>query len=388
MTDHAAPTSNPFRVLMLIRSLAVGGAERQLTSLASGLAARGHTVAVHVQRSEIAPVHGAALRSSGVEISHGGYLRALRRARAFRPEVVYGFGPGPNVLATLLRPLTRSCSVVWSILGSERDTGSFTWRGRLVYDLERRFSRVPRLIIANSTAGVRAAVARGLPEASIVLILNGIDTEHFAPAPAARQPVRGGWTVGPEQTLVGVVARLHPAKGHATFLRAAALVADPNLRFVMIGSGPEEQREALRAVEREVGLSSGVIWAGERHDMPAVYSGLDLMCLPSETEGFPNVIGEAMACGVPCVVTDVGDAASIVGDLGFIAPPRDERSLAGALANAVARRSEDQDRWSAAVRARIVGQFSKDLMVTATEQALVRVRPPVTERRARVSPAP
>jgi glycosyltransferase involved in cell wall biosynthesis len=240
-----------------------------------------------------------------------------------------------------------------------------------MYELERRLVRAPRLIITNSRAGRAAALQRGLPDAKVAVIPNGIDTARFAPAPGDGERLRREWGVDPDQVLVGVVGHLHPAKGHVTLLDAAGLLDRPGIRFVVVGAGPPDHRSRLLSRADQLGLSSTVIWAGERDDMPAVYSSLDLLCLPSDTEGFPNVVGEAMACEVPCVVTDVGDAATIVGDLGTVVEPGDARALAAALASALDRRSgEEAAGWRASLRRRIEERFSVDIMVDATEQAL------------------
>jgi hypothetical protein len=127
-------------------------------------------------------------------------------------------------------------------------------------------------------------------------------------------------------------ARIDPVKGHATFLKAASelLKSGAPLRFICIGGGSQNLATRLQALADEIGIAPHVIWTGNRSDMPAILNALDIAALCSDAEGFPNVVGEAMACGVPCVGTDVGDTRHLISDTGFIVPPRDPRALADA----------------------------------------------------------
>jgi UDP-glucuronate 4-epimerase len=166
-----------------------------------------------------------------------------------------------------------------------------------------------------------------------VWIPNGIDIRRFAPDPAARQRMRDQWNIREGVPMVGVVGRFDPMKDHETFFRATAIAVRilPELRVAIVGGGSAEAGQRLKKLAEELGISSNVVWQSPTADMPGVYNALDVFCLSSlYGEGFPNVVGEAMACGRPCVVTDVGDAAFIVGDLGTVVAPRDPEALARA----------------------------------------------------------
>ena len=114
-----------------------------------------------------------------------------------------------------------------------------------------------------------------------------------------------------DEKLIGRIARLAPDKGYPIFLEAAALLSKErkDVRFVIAGAGPESYRRQLQLLSQELGLAERLIWAGARPDMPAVYNALDILCSSSDSEGFGLTVAEAMACGVPCVATDVGDSA-------------------------------------------------------------------------------
>jgi glycosyltransferase involved in cell wall biosynthesis len=198
--------------------------------------------------------------------------------------------------------------------------------------------------------------------------------------------VRSEWKVT-DAKLIGIVARLAVSKGHRIFLAAAALLGRErnDARFVIVGEGSDKR--ALELLSVELGIAENLIWAGARRDMPAVYNALDVLCSASiRGEGFSNVIGEAMACGVPCVVTRVGDSARIVGDLGIAVAPGDARALARAWAAMLAKLDRIDRRQ---LRDRIVKQFGLEVMVDATEKALIEVaesgaRSRLTRERARM----
>ena len=153
------------------------------------------------------------------------------------------------------------------------------------------------------------------------------------PDAQARIRIREELGVTDDELLVGLVARMDPIKDHPTFFRAAAIVsrAKSATRFVCVGGGSESYRESLLPIVEQLDLREKVIWTGLRTDMPDVYNALDVNVLSSITEGCPNVVGEAMSCGLPCVVTDAGDAANLVGDSGFISPAGDHEALAANL---------------------------------------------------------
>ena len=152
----------------------------------------------------------------------------------------------------------------------------------------------------------------------MAVIPNGIDTSRFREMPGSGARLRALWGVRDDQILIGLVGRLDYMKDHPTFLRAAAKLTHHNdsVRFVCVGGGPISYAAQLKDLSSELGLHDRIVWAGDQDDMPSVYSALDLLVSSSSGEGFSNVIGEAMACGVPCVVTDVGDSALIVGETG------------------------------------------------------------------------
>src|SRR5688572_8078711 len=232
--------------------------------------------------------------------------RLLSVIREERLEVLHGYLGVPNIVASVMRPALPRIKVVWGERASKMDLSHYDWLSRASSRLARTLSRFPDLIIVNSRAGFEHAVRSGYPRDHVVVIPNGIDTQRFAPDPVAGRRLRQEWHVGDDERLIGLVGRLDPVKDHRTFLTAAAtlMTQHKNLRFACVGDGDQRYSRAMRDTARELGLGESITWAGARSDMTAVYNALDIACSSSESEGFPNVVGEAMACGIPCVVTD------------------------------------------------------------------------------------
>lgn len=330
------------RVLFLTRSLGRGGAERQLVALANELQGSGWEIAVACFYTGGA--FQADLERSGVRVidlkKRGrwdlpGFLwRLLRVFRQYDPDVVHGSLPVANMLALLARVMRRDVFVVWGVRASNVDLSSYDWLSRLTFWASCRLARYADRIIANSQAGADYHVACGYSAGRIAVVPNGVDTERFRFDAEGRGRLRREWRVSDYATLVGLVGRLDPMKDHATFLAAAARLAarDPYWHFVCVGDGCAEYLARLYKLTDASGLAGRLTWVGARDDMRSVYSALDIAVSSSSFgEGFPNVVAEAMACERPCVVTDVGDSALIVGKCGLVVPPRNPAALAAAI---------------------------------------------------------
>jgi len=314
------------KVLILVRKLDTGGAERQTAQLARALTAKGVSVVVVTFYPE-----GAFYRDlidRGVRIvsldKRGRWeavrfsWRLLRRIVKEDPDLIYSILDVPNVLSAVIRLFRPRTVLVWSLLISDMPAKSLGRLVTLFHKLELWLSGVPDAIISNSFAGRDDAVRRGFPPGRTIVLQNGFDTELFHIDRPAGDGLRAAWGIVGDAPLVGVVARVDPMKGHDVFFEAATRIlrAQPAARFVIVGEGDPDYMQVLMRRVDGLGLTEQVIWAGSHDDMLSVYNALDLLCLPSiYGEGMPNAVGEAMACGVPCVVTDVGDAAAIVGDL-------------------------------------------------------------------------
>ena len=372
------------RVLFLIRSLARGGAERQLVALATAMHRSGHDVAVACFYSggaferdlAAAGVPVIDLRKRGRWDNAGFLWRLWRVFRTRDPDIVHGYLTVGNLLSLLAKLAHRRTRVVWGVRSSYIDRTRYDWMSRLTFRLSRRLSGCADGIIVNSWAGAAHHAALGYPRARITVIPNGIDTQRFRFDAGARARTRAGWGVPDDAVLVGLVGRLDPMKDHPTFLRAAASLAarDPRWRFVCVGAGAEsEYGRTLAPLADSLGLHGRLTWAGARDDMPAIYSALDIAASTSYGEGFPNTVAEAMACGRPCVVTDVGDSARIVGDTGMVVAPRNPDALAEGMDRLYRRMLTDTHRLAPVTRSRIAREFGVDTLMQNTDAVLREV---------------
>jgi glycosyltransferase involved in cell wall biosynthesis len=371
------------KILVLIRALTIGGAERQVALLARGLRRAGHTVkvAVFYGGGELeadlatADVPIINLEKRGRWDTLGFLGRLIRSIRAERPEVIYSFLPVANILTVPLAPLLPRAKRVWALRASNMDGSRYDRLVRLAYRLEIALAGTAHGLIANSHAGRRHAIEQGMPEARIEVVPNGFELDRFHPDPPAGRRVRAEWGCADARPLIGLVGRLDPMKGHACFLKAAARFGRtcPEARFVCVGDGPADYRRSLAERAAQLDLNGRLLWAGARTDMPAVYNALDIAVSSSGYgEGLSNMLGEAMACGVPCVATDVGDSALVVGDTGVVVPPEDPERLAAGLSD-LWRRIEAGQVDRPALRARVERLFSLPALVDATVAAFGRL---------------
>jgi len=377
------------KVLFLTRDLAVGGSQRQLALLAAGLARRGHEVAVVVLYDGGALerlVGGSGVRLISIEKRSRWDLVAplLKLRRLFiaeRPDTIYAFLPSQTTLAALLLPRRRTTKLVFGLRAGGVRLAHYDALSALTYRLEARLAQRADFIVANARTVRTDATERGFPADRIAVVPNGIDTDAMRPDAAAGRAKRRQWDLPDDAFVIGCVARLDPMKDHANLIRAAAAFvrANPDARFVCVGGGSASYRSTLTALARSLGLTDQVLWVGESDDVKAVYNAFDMATLSSAFgEGFPNVVGEAMACGIPVVATHVGDAGSIVGEFGEVVPPGIPDRLCAGWDRLRTRLVQTPD-LGAAARSSIVTRYSCDAMVQHTEDilaGLVAGRPP------------
>ena len=367
----------PLKILFLIRSLNFGGAERQLATLVKNLKPTEFTPAILVfydggpiaEELLAAGFKVISLQKTGRWDVARFAWRMAREARRLQPDIIYSFMDLPNLCALGLRLLGRS-RLVWGVRVAELELQNRDWLIRRGFSLAAHYSKRADLVICNSQAGRDFHLRHGYPADKTIVISNGIDTGRFTIARATGQLLRRNWGVRDNEKLVGLVARLDPIKDHPLFLQAAARVVaqQPDTRFICVGEGPTDYLRKLQNQAEELGLFDRLIWEKGRQDLPAVYNALDTLALSSAGEGFPNVVAEAMACGVPCVVTDVGDAAHIVGNLCRVVPPKDAEAFAQALLQVI---HQTPDPF--ALRARITENFSAESLSRNTAAALFKL---------------
>lgn len=372
------------KILFFIEHLGLGGVVRQVSTLADQLGRRGHDVSllalytldphwnlVSKVKFDVLTEKPKGLVSAGIRFTKAAL--ALRRLlKKTNVDILYSFqGHNARLIAWLATRGMSNTQLVWGFQGAGRRNTSRArdWKVALPSHLGKWVSGSIPLMIANSEAGYTHRKTSGYRCIKQLVINNGFDTDEFKPNSEPRIRLRSEWKIKNE-ALIGIVGRLFVSKGHRIFLEAAALLRKErtDVRFVIVGDGPDKRE--LELLSHELGLKESVILPGARQDMPAVYNALDILCSSSYSEGLPNVIGEAMACGVPCVVTDVGDSAKIVGDEGIVVPVGDSQVLAKGLKTMLVKLNDIKP---LEIRDRIVRCFSLETMVDAIETALNQI---------------
>lgn len=312
---------------------------------------------------------GAGIRLETLGLRRGwadlrGVVRLMRILRARRPQIVQTWLYHADLLGLVARWLGYAPCLIWNIRGSE-SIGSSGVRLALS-----RCSAMPDGVIVNSLAGQRFHEGLGYRPKRWELIPNGFDTRVLRPDAAARGRLRAELGIPETAVAIGLAARYHPMKDHANFLAAAALLAQrrPDVVFLLVGSGiTPRNRELATAIEAH-GLTQRVRLLGERQDMNAIYPAFDIATLSSAFgEGFPNVIGEAMSCGVPCVATDSGDSAEILGHTGLVVMRRNPAALAAAWEELAGLGPEGRRSLGLKARDRIVRDYDLTTIIARYE---------------------
>ena len=363
------------KILFLSRQLNIGGAERQLVTLANELAARGHEIV-------IASYYPGGALSKMLDpkrvklISYEKksrwdlftlFFKTLKVVRDEQPTILHGWMHTQNVVATFAKALNPKVTMVWAVRASNLEE-HLDWAEKLTIWLQARLSSFASRIAVNSMAGLEYAVKGGLPREKMIFVPNGIDTNTFYPNDVERHRVRAQWNMGDDVKIVGNISRFDPIKNHKMFLKAAAAVAAErtDVRFVCVGHGKEAYLQELKQLARTLGLEGKVHWIQAQSDVRAVYNALDVFCSSSLTEGFPNVIGEAMACGRHCVVTNVGDSGLVVGDTGIVVPSDDAKAMAAGLLD----RLNAEETLNLRARQRILENFTVAHLADKSEYVL------------------
>lgn len=358
------------RIVYVLTSLGMGGAERLVVALASRMAERGHTVQLLVLRPPVAeqwptalPVVHLGMRRTPLSVIRG-LAQARRFLRAFRPDLLHSHSFHPNIVARLLKVLVPSAAV----LSTVHNVYEGGWQRMLGYRLTDGLSR--RTTAVSQAAADRFVRLKAVPRRKCAVLTNGIDTEEFAPDAERRARVRaemGASQTGSRGEFIWLTAgRIVPAKDIPNLLRAFAVVraAQPEAQLWIAGewAGTKVKRGDGFVSGFAVGSGSldGVRILGLRRDLPALLDAADGFVLASAWEGMPLALGEAMAMEKPVAATDVGGVRELVGDAGTIVPAKDSRALAEAMLRIMQTPAGERCTLGRAARARIQNQFSMD----------------------------
>lgn len=358
------------RCLHAITGLAIGGAEWMLYRLlAEGDRERfAPTVLSLMTPGAIAPrIAALDVPIATLHMRQGlptGWpmLRLRRLVRELQPDLLQGWMYHGNLAATAAWwCLERRPPLVWTVHHSAADIRNEKLSTRLSVRASARLSRLTGAIAYCSSESARQHHALGFAPERTVVIPNGFDCAATRPDPDARARLCAELGIDPGRTLVGMLTRAHPMKDHRNLIHAIALLLEQkfDVHLILAGRGVDTPQGAIARAVRAAGIGARTTLLGEREDIGPVTAGVDILASSSAWgEAFPLIVGDAMASGVPCVVTDVGDCAWIVGETGEVVPPRDSAAMAAAIARLTALGAAGRQRLGRAARARIEANFS------------------------------
>lgn len=365
MLKHTAPRS---KILHIITGLGTGGAEMMLRRLITMqdpeavhevISLRGlGTVAPQLQKDGITVT---SIDMFGIA-SPLAFVRLVRAIRRARPDLVQTWLYHADILGGLAARLAGIRAIVWGVRTADIRKGiSLSRSAAAMLGLGAKLSRkLPRRVIYVAEAARLTHEAAGYDPAKSVVIHNGFIVPEEADLQRDGPAFRREIGVPAEALLIGTAGTFTAQKNQIGFVNACAalLARKPDLHLVLIGRGNDPQNHALVLAVAATGQADRIHLIGERRDMSACLSALDLFCLASSGEGFPNVVGEAMVAGTLPLVTDVGDAALLVGDTGTVVPPNDATALADALAAICDLPRETLAERGRRARQRIMDQFT------------------------------
>jgi glycosyltransferase involved in cell wall biosynthesis len=371
------------RVIHVITGLGTGGAELALLRLVR----HPHPAIEHMLVIALSPGGAQAdrFRACGIpvlELDFRGrpfrsFFRLVQTLRRLRPGVVQTWLYHADLIGGLAARWAGCKTVIWGIRTTHLVPSAARATRVVRWICARLSSTVPRAILCAAEASRQVHVALGYDPSRMVVIPNGYDFSLLRADPGARDRLRTAWGLTPDEVAVGIVGRFNTAKDHETFVKAAGKVAeiDTSARFILIGRDLDAANRVLISWIQSTGHVNRFTLLGERTDVPDCLSAMDGFCLSSRTEGFPNVVAEAMALGLPCVVTDVGDAAFLLGGHGWVVPKENPGAMAAALTALVRTDAEDRRRLGAAARARVEGEFTVARMADRLADLYLRLLP-------------
>lgn len=358
----------PVKQIHIITSLDLGGAEIMLFRLLSFLDRKKFEPTV-ICLGRDGPI-GEKIRSLNIPVIALGinpdrpnllfWFKLLKILRQIRPAMVHTWMYHSDLFGGLAGFFIK-VPVIWAIHNSTTDPAHLRKRTLFIVRLCALLSRsIPIKIISCSEKARQVHVEAGYVADKFIIIPNGFDLSDYKPDQAAAKSLRLQLEIEPSVQLIGMVARYDPLKDHPNFIRAARIYHEtsPHTHFLLCGERLTWENIPLSAEIDAAGLRASFHLLGRRDDMPAVFTALTLHTLSSYSEAFPNVLGEAMACGVPCVATDVGDSSFMIGDTGMVVPPKDPQALADAWERLLLLSDEERLALGERARQRIQQLFS------------------------------
>ena len=362
------------KITHIITGLNNGGAEAVLYRLCTNDTQAKHTVISLMDMGKYGPL----LQAAGVEVhclnmpagrvSFAGLRKLYKLLKSLQPDAVQTWMYHADLIGGLVAKFAGIKNINWGIHHTVLVKGETKRSTILVAKLCALLSRfVPTKIVCCAHKSVEVHTELGYHKEKMIVIGNGYQLEKFAPNSNAGKKIRQELELVEQEIILGIVGRFDPLKDHFNLLRALSLLpSDFAYRCLLIGKDLNTDNAPLMQEIKRLDIQDNTLLLDQRSDIPAVMNALDLHILSSMSEAFPNVLAEAMACGTPCVTTDVGDAALIVGNTGWVVPPKNPQALADAIMQAANEKLTDNQAWSLrkeSARKRIVENFSIEIMI-------------------------
>lgn len=373
------------KVIHVIIGLNIGGAELMLFRLCRSLVANSddeHIVISLTTKGEI----GLRLQSSGVEVIAlgmktpwdllGTFFQLLRQLKRIKPDVVQCWMYHSDLLGGLAARLLGVKHIIWGVRTTDVSRGG-SKSTVVVRKLCAWLSNiVPSVIVCAAEASRKAHVKVGYAAEKMEVIPNGFELDKWFASESQRLEIRSLCGIQESDLVIGSLGRFNEVKDHFTFVQAAAelLLKFPTVKFLMVGRDVDFNNLPLKAAIDLTGHPQNFILLGERHDIAVCLKAMDIFCLHSITEGFPNVLGEAMSMRLPCVTTDVGDAQYLLGSNGVVVPPKSPVDLARALAYMLSLSSSERSKLGNDAYDRIAKNFTMECAETRFKHIYERIQ--------------
>ena len=357
------------KVTHIIVGLHIGGAELMLRRLCESFNSSTSDEHRVVSLTDLGEV-GALLRANGVVVDtlgmrgawdvFGTFRKLVRVLRSSKPDVVQTWMYHSDLLGGLAARWVGVKGLIWGIRTTDVSKGG----GKATIVIRRLCAWLsailPNVIVCAAEASRTTHIAVGYSPKKMIVIPNGFDLERLVASSEEREVIRLTHGIGVNDFVIGSLGRFNEVKDHAGFIKSAGLVAArfPYVKFLMIGRDVDHGNIALMADIAATGYADRFVLLGERKDVAGCYRAMDMFCLHSFTEGFPNVLGEAMSMALPCVTTDAGDAAFLLGGNGIVVPVHEPQALAEALAKVVGKTDAERTAMGRGAYTRIVENFT------------------------------
>jgi len=364
------------KIVMIITSLSCGGAETVLYELTKKLSKYDldlHIISLSgkgviyekIKKLDI-PISVVSNKSGPLIVFS--FIKLFFLLRKIKPEVVHTWMYHADLFGGMIAKLANVDKIVWSLHNTNLDKDKTKLTTRLVVKTCSLVSSwLPSYIVSCSFQSSLVHIEIGYPKEKITVIPNGFNLSEYYPRPGARQLILSELNIPKNSFLVGLMARFDPVKNHIGLIESAATLCknNSNIYFIFAGQGVDSSNKYLTSIIDDLNLNSKIHMLGYRSDMPYLISSLDLLVSSSHGEAFPLVVGEAMSCEVPCVVTDVGDSSYLVGNTGKVVKADDIDDLANAIEYMFQMKTEDRQYLGKIARHRIIENF--DITIIAKQ---------------------